>query len=281
MANVIVTLENGEPQALAGNAVNDVPKWDGSAWVPAPESTAGAAFSYDIANGYAGTPATNAVLEYFVASTAFLINPTSTAHKFRAYAAATAASVTLRVKRNGNAVFDIVYTIGSTTGTVGAIDTAQNTVAIGDVVSIEVVGAVDADFSRPYWNINATSLSAYTYDVHGAFKGTPAASSVLDYFVASRAFSLSTTVADLLVSCGAKPSATSTTIYFKKNGVTAITATFTTADALVNGLYASTSIVVVSAPACSFAVSDVLTVETDATVDGDFSTPVWALKGTP
>lgn len=283
MSDTLLTQNGDQYGRLKGTAAGQTPLFDGTNWTlgTGGGGSVSGAFAYDLRNSYTGTPPSNAVIDYFVASTAFVIDATSTAHKFRAVAAPGSGAVTLNITRNGTIVFSVTYDVGSTTGTVSAVDTAQNSVAVGDVLRVETSGAVDADFSRPYWNINAYTLNAFTYDLHGAFKGQPSASSVLDYFIASRAFNISQVVADLLVSCGAKPSATSTTIYFKKNGTTAITATFTTGDSLSNGLYASTNVVVVSSAACAVALGDVVTVETDATVDGDFSTIVWALKGTP
>jgi hypothetical protein len=282
MANTLLTQNGGQYGRVKGTAAGQVATFDGTDWTAAAGGggTSGA-FAYDIANGYAGTPATNAVLQYFVASHAFNISMVTTEHLFRCALPAAAASVNMRVARNGVTVLTILFSTGSTTGAVTGVDPAQVGVAVGDVITVEMVGAVDPDFSRPYWNVYAYTLSAFTYDVHGAFKGLPSANSVLDYFIAVRNFTLSTTVADLLFGCLSRPTSTNTTVYVKKNGATALTATFTSTDTLTNGLYRSSNVVVVSAPNCTFGVGDVLTVETDGTVDTDLATIIWALKGTP
>jgi hypothetical protein len=117
---------------------------------------------YDLRGWFPGTPAGDAILDRFVADRAFTISDTEANQYFRAIYTSLAANVVLAVKRNGTAVFTATFASGDTTSngykvpTIGTIDEAQDNVGLGDIITIETVGAVDPSFSYPLWTIYGT-----------------------------------------------------------------------------------------------------------------------------
>jgi hypothetical protein len=114
---------------------------------------------YDLRGWFPGTPAGSAILDRFVADRAFTISADEANQYFRAIYTTLGASVVLAVKRNGTNVFTVTFASGDPTSngykvpSIGTVDTGQNVVALGDIITIETVGAVDALFTYPLWTI--------------------------------------------------------------------------------------------------------------------------------
>jgi hypothetical protein len=116
---------------------------------------------YDFRGGFPGNPATSAVLDRFVAARAFTISATESDQYFRALATTDGADVVITVKKNGTAVFTATFTSTATTqngyyvGVIGTIDEAQDNVAAGDIITVEM-GTTNAAFSTPIWTVYGT-----------------------------------------------------------------------------------------------------------------------------
>jgi hypothetical protein len=122
---------------------------------------AAVASPYDFRGGFPGNPATNAILDRFVAARAFTISATESDQYFRALATTDGADVVITVKKNGTAVFTATFPSTATlsngyyVGVIGTIDEAQDNVAVGDIITVEM-GTTNAAFNTPIWTVYGT-----------------------------------------------------------------------------------------------------------------------------
>jgi hypothetical protein len=123
-----------------------------------------------------------------------------------------------------------------------------------------------ADADKPISTATQAALDAkvaYTgipYDLASAILGKPAGAAVVLRFVAVRAFSIPTNLANSIAKCGTTPTA-SQTLTLKKNGTAFGTMVFAAAG----------STATLTATATSFAVGDVLTIENQLSADATFA----------
>jgi len=154
----------------------------------------------------------------------------------------------------------------------------------GGALTESLIGTVAGQV--PVWNATTGwNAGSQAYDLRGRFVGNPAATLVIDTFVADRDISISNSATEHQFYCSVPPASGTVvlTIAKKLNSgaatvTTIFTATFNTAAVTpvdLNGLYKAT---ITPGTDCTFVAGDIVTVTVDTT-QAAFSTPVWTIYG--
>jgi hypothetical protein len=172
MANVLIVLKNGVYSTLVGVNEDDTILWNATTgeWEVSAGGGGGGSGAHDIRGSFVGTPAAGSVIDRYVPARAFTVSATAADHRFYcASLPAAGQTVTLVVKKkaiaDGATTTVMTWTI-SNSGQAAANNglyamtisgsVADNTLAAGDLLTVETSGAVDAAFATPIWTIAAS-----------------------------------------------------------------------------------------------------------------------------
>lgn len=109
---------------------------------------------YDVAGLIAGKPTDGQVIFYFKATRAFTLSTTPGDHVFTAATAAT-ASATFTVKKGASTIFTATFASGGTGATIGAV--SNNTIAVGDIITVTGPTTADPTLADVYWTLTGTA----------------------------------------------------------------------------------------------------------------------------
>lgn len=107
---------------------------------------------YDLAGMVPGIPGAGATVFYFKATRAFTLSATAANHVFTSAVAATGTAV-FTVKNGANTIFQATFS-GGNTATIGSV--TNNSIAIGDVITVVAPSPADSTLSDIYWTLTGS-----------------------------------------------------------------------------------------------------------------------------
>jgi len=149
-----VLLGNGTSavQVVAPGTSGNILTSNGTTWV----SSARAAIPYDVAGMVAGKPPASAKVFYFKATRAFTLSATAADHVFTAATGATGTS-TFTVYKNALQILTATFASGGASPQVATISAiTNNTIAVGDVISVVAPASEDGTLADVYWTLSGS-----------------------------------------------------------------------------------------------------------------------------